>query len=136
IYGNHAGGVIRMFSRDGKGAPSVSGSVLGGSWGTSKVDVGSEGQVGNTGYVLDLSRFDTNGYREHSAATRDQGFAKITAVPDEDSKLTLLAGGLKQDDTQDPLGINWNTSKNSPRSADPVALTFNTRKSIDHVQGG
>jgi iron complex outermembrane recepter protein len=136
IYGNHAGGVIQMFSRDGKGAPSVTGGVLGGSWGTSKVDVGSEGQVGTTGYLLDLSRFDTNGYREHSAATRDQGFAKITAVPDEDSKLALIAGGIKQDDTQDPLGINWTTFKNSPRSADPVAVAFNTRKSIDHVQGG
>src|SRR5574338_1483830 len=136
IYGNHAGGVIQMFSRNGEGPPTVGGGALGGSWGTSKVDIGSAGKVGNTGYVLDASRFDTNGYREHSAATRDQGFAKITAQPDEDSKLALIAGGLKQDDTQDPLGINWQTFKNSPSSADPAAIRFNTRKSIHHVQGG
>jgi iron complex outermembrane recepter protein len=136
VYGNHAGGVIQIFSRDGQGAPSLTGGVLGGAWDTSKVDVGAEGQVGNTGYLLDASRFDTNGYREHSGATRDQAFAKLSLHPDDDSKLALIASGLKQDDTQDPLGIDWNTYRQSPRSADPVALAFNTRKSIDHLQGG
>lgn len=136
IYGNHAGGVIQLFSRDGQGAPSLTGSVMGGSWGTSKVDIGAEGQVGSTGYLLDLSRFDTDGYREHSAATRDQAFAKLSLHPDDDSKLSLIANALKQDDTQDPLGINWGTYRRSPRSADPVAIAFDTRKSIDHLQGG
>lgn len=136
IYGNHAGGVIQIFSRDGQGAPALTGGVLGGAWDTSKIDLGAEGQVGNTGYVLDASRFDTNGYREHSAATRDQAFAKLTTRPDDDSKLSLIASALKQDDTQDPLGITWDTYRRSPRSADPVAILFNTRKDIDHVQGG
>jgi len=31
IYGNHAGGVIQLFTREGQGAPSVEASVLGGS---------------------------------------------------------------------------------------------------------
>src|SRR5574338_28194 len=48
IYGNHAGGVIQMFSRNGEGPPTVGGGALGGSWGTSKVDIGSAGKVGNT----------------------------------------------------------------------------------------
>ena len=39
IYGNHSGGVVQLFSRDGQGAPSVEGRVQAGSYGTWKTDV-------------------------------------------------------------------------------------------------
>lgn len=136
IYGNHAGGVIQLFSRDPKGAPSVRGGVIAGSWGTTKVDIGAEGEKNGIGYVLDASRFDTDGYRDHSAATRDQAFGKLIFRPDQDSKLTLVANALRQDDTDDPLGLQWDTFRDDPRAVESVAETFNTRKSIDHQQAG
>ncbi|MBD5803596.1 Fe(3+) dicitrate transport protein FecA precursor [Azoarcus sp. Aa7] len=136
VYGNHAGGVIQLFSRDPKGAPTLRGGVLGGSWGTTKVDVGAEGDKNGVGYVVDASRFDTDGYRDHSAATRDQLFGKLLFRPDEDSRLMLVANALRQDDTDDPLGLTWGTFKDDPRDVESVAETFNTRKSIDHRQGG
>nr|NMF96201.1 TonB-dependent receptor [Aromatoleum toluolicum] len=136
VYGNHAGGVIQLFSRDPKGAPTLRGGVLGGSWGTTKVDIGAEGEKNGVGYVVDASRFDTDGYRDHSAATRDQLFGKLLFRPDQDSKLTLVANALRQDDTDDPLGLTWETFKDDPRDVESVAETFNTRKSIDHRQGG
>lgn len=136
IYGNHAGGVIQIFTRDGQGAPSVEASVLGGSDGSWKADLSAQGKPGAVGYVLDASRFHTDGAREHSAATRDQAFAKITTQPDADSRLMLVANGLRQHDTQDPLGVDFDTFRRDPRAAAPVATTFNTRKSIDHQQLG
>lgn len=136
IYGNHSGGVVQLFSRDGQGAPSVEGRVQAGSYGTWKTDVTAQGKPGNWGYLLDASRFSTDGYREHSAATRDQSFAKLTTAPDADSRLTLTANGLWQHDTQDPLGLTWSAAQSDPRSVASVANSFNTRKSIDHVQGG
>ncbi|MDP3844185.1 MAG: TonB-dependent receptor [Oxalobacteraceae bacterium] len=136
IYGNHAGGVIQLFTRDGQGAPSVEASVLGGSDGSWKTDLSAQGKPGAVGYVLDASRFHTDGFRDHSAATRDQAFAKITTAPDADSRLTLVANGLRQHDTQDPLGVTFDTFRRDPRAVDPVAINFNTRKSIDHQQIG
>ncbi|NMG45111.1 TonB-dependent receptor [Aromatoleum toluvorans] len=136
VYGNHAGGVIQLFSRDPQGAPSVYGGLLGGSWGTTKVDIGAEGEKNGVGYLVDASRFDTDGYRDHSAATRDQLFGKLVFRPDQDSKLTLVANALRQDDTQDPLGLTWETFKRDPRAVESVAETFDTRKSIDHRQAG
>lgn len=136
IYGASSGGVIQLFSRDGKGRPSISGGVIGGSWDTTKIDLGAEGEVGGVGYLLDLSRFDTNGYRDHSATTRDTSFAKLTLHPDEDSTLRIIASSLKQTDTQDPLGLSWDQYKDDPRGVDSAALDYNTRKSIDHKQGG
>ncbi len=136
LYGNHSGGVIQMFTRDGQGRPTLRGDFTAGSYGTWKADLGLEGESNGVGYVLDSSRFSTDGYRDHSAATRDQSMAKLTWKPDEDSKLTVLANGLWQHNTQDPLGLTWSSFKSTPRGVDPAALTYNTRKSIDHQQGG
>lgn len=147
IYGNHAGGVIQLFTRDGQGAPSLETTLSGGSYGSWKADVSAQGKVGNLGYVIDASRFSTDGFRDHSAATRDQAMVKLTADLDVDSRLTLIANQLRQHDTQDALGVKWATFQRDPRSNEidtsdtqnpkrTFADRYNTRKSIDHVQGG
>ena len=147
IYGNHSGGVIQLFSRDGQNPPSVELNVTGGSYGTSKVDLTAQGQAGGIGYVLDGSRFRTDGFRDHSAATREQAFGKITVKPNADSKLTIVANSLHQGNTQDPLGATWATFARDPRAGEidttdtqnpkrTLAERYNTRKSIDHQQIG
>jgi len=147
LYGNHSGGVVQLFTREGQGRPTLETTVSGGSDGTRKVDLNAQGEAGKIGYVIDASRFDTDGYRSHSAARRDQGFAKLTTRPTATSRLTITASSLTQDDTQDPLGVTWNTFQRDPRAGelDPtdtqvpnrsLAERYNTRKSIDHQQGG
>jgi iron complex outermembrane receptor protein len=147
VYGNHAGGVIQLFTREGRGRPVLESTVSGGSDGMWKVDVNAQGETDGLGYVLDASRFGTEGYRAHSAARRDQGFAKLSAKPTASSKLTVTASGLSQDDTQDPLGVTWATFERDPRAGEIVATDtqtpkrtlaerYNTRKSIAHQQAG
>ncbi len=136
VYGNHAGGVVQLFSRNGEGPPTLSTRLLGGSWGTTKFGLGLEGESGGVGYVLDASRFRSDGYRDHSKVRRDQAFAKITTRPDDDSTLTFVASSLNQPDTLDPQGLRWETFKRDPRAVEQPALDFNTRKRIDHLQGG
>jgi iron complex outermembrane receptor protein len=135
IYGNHAGGVIQMFTPDGKGAPTVEGNFAAGSYGTWKADLSAQGEVGGVGYVIDASRFATDGYRDHSSAERDQTMAKLTFRPSQDGKLTLIANTFRQD-AEDPQGLNWASYKANPSSVAQPVLNFNTRKSIDHQQGG
>ena len=147
VYGNHAGGVVQLFTRDGEGAPSVETSLSAGSDGARKLDVNAQGKSGGVGYVLDASRFDTDGYRDHSAARRDQAYAKLTLAPGSGGKLTITASGLRQHDTQDPLGATWATWRRDPRAGETDATDtatpkrtfaerYNTRKSIDHQQIG
>lgn len=135
VYGNQAGGVIQMFTPDGKGAPSVEGNFSAGSYGTWKADLSTQGEVGGVGYVIDASRFATEGYRDHSSAERDQTMAKLTFRPSQDGKLTLIASTFRQD-AQDPQGLAWAAYQTNPRSVAQPVLDFNTRKSIDHQQGG
>ncbi|MES2900775.1 MAG: TonB-dependent receptor [Pseudomonadota bacterium] len=147
IYGNHSGGTIQLFTRDGKGRPTVEATLAAGSYGSRKADLNAQGSSSGIGYVLDASRFETDGYRDHSAASRDQAFAKLTLAPSAASRLTLTASALRQDDTQDPLGVTWATFQRDPRAGEidatdtatprrTLAERYNTRKSIDHQQGG
>lgn len=136
LYGNHGGGVIQLFTGEGHAPASVGAQLLAGSDGTWKSDFNAQGQAGGVGYLLDTSRFTTDGYRAHSAATRDQALAKLSIAPNPDARLTLIGGGLWQHDTRDPLGVRLATWRTDPRASEAVATQFNTRKSIDHVQGG
>jgi iron complex outermembrane receptor protein len=135
IYGNHAGGVIQMFSPDGQGRPSVEGRYSAGSYDSWKADVSAQGEAGGMGYLVDASRFSTDGYREHSKAVRDQAMAKLTFRPSQDGKLTLLANTFKQK-ADDPQGLTWDKFRSDPSGVEAPALAFNVRKTIEHTQGG
>ncbi|MBS1143012.1 MAG: TonB-dependent receptor [Proteobacteria bacterium] len=135
VYGNHAGGVIQMFTPDGKGSPTLEGSFVGGSNNTWKEDVSLQGEIGGLGYVIDASHFTTDGYRQHSKAERDQTMVKLTYRPSVDGKLTFIANSFKQT-AEDPQGQTWAGYQANPRSVAAAPLTYNTRKSIDHMQGG
>ncbi len=136
LYGSNAGGVIQMFSKDGSGPATIGASTLLGSDGFLKNRLYSQGGNDQAGFVLDASRMDTDGYRDHSAARRDQTFAKVHIRPDEDSRLALIFNTLEQNGTQDPLGQTWSGYKQDPRSVIPQAEQYNTRKSIHHQQVG
>lgn len=136
IYGNHSGGVIQIFTEDGPARPAADTSVTFGSHGASRVGIRAGGQTGKLNYAVDLSRFETDGYRDHSAARREHFNGKWKYAPDGDSTFTLIINALDQPDTQDPLGLNAAQVRSNRRQADAAAIQFNTRKDIRHQQGG
>ncbi|KXU39295.1 TonB-dependent receptor [Ventosimonas gracilis] len=135
LYGSNTGGVIQLFSRDGEGAPKLSAGSYWGSGGLNKQLISTEGGNAKAGFVLKTSRVDTNGYRKHSSALREQNFAKLTLHPDDKSRIALIYSDLNQQ-SKDPQGLTWNAYQTRPRSAPAVAFQYNTRKSIDHQQLG
>lgn len=147
LYGNHSGGVVQLFTREPTDRPTVEASFTGGSYGQRKLDTNASGRSGGIGYLIDASRFETDGYRDHSAATRDQAYAKLVVEPTSTSRLVITASGLRQDDTQDPLGVTWDTFRRNPRAGEidttdtqspqrTLADRYDTRKSINHKQFG
>lgn len=135
IYGNAAGGVIQLFTPDGKGRPSVEGRFSAGSDSSWKTDLSSQGEVGGVSYVVDTSRFVSDGYRDHSAVRRDQSLVKLGVSPSPDGRLTFVASSFNQV-ADDPLGLDWASARSKPTSVVPAALTFDTRKRISQQQGG
>ncbi|HYY60757.1 MAG TPA: TonB-dependent receptor, partial [Burkholderiales bacterium] len=89
------------------------------------------GQWDGVNAIGDLSRFQTDGYRQHSAVRRDHFNGKLKY-----GDLTVVANSMRQPDTQDPLGLTRAEFERDPRQATPVALQFNTKKSISQDQVG
>lgn len=134
IYGNQPGGSIQFFTQEGRGAPNLEVIASTGSYATWKTDVAGHGQNYGIGYLLDVSHFDTKGFRDHSTVHRDQQLAKFTSQPCTDCKLRLIASGFQQQ-AEDPLGQTWDEVHTSPRSAAFSAFQFNTGKSVYQRQG-
>jgi iron complex outermembrane recepter protein len=136
LYGNAAGGVIQIFTADGPPEPTISGGLYAGSYDTYKLGVQLGGTYGGLNYIGDLSRFDTNGYRDHSAARRDHLNAKLKYDAGSRGVFTLVVNALDQPETQDPLGLTAAQVAQDPRQAGTNAIAFNTRKSISQAQLG
>ncbi len=136
LYGNASGGVIAMFTEDGGDRPQADLVGSAGSYGLWTVGLKLSGSAAAGRYVAAASRFETDGYREHSAAVRDLVNAKAKFELAGGTRITLIGSQQTQPDTQDPLGLTRAQWQADPRQVDPVALAFNTRKTIHQLQGG
>jgi len=136
LYGNASGGLIQTFTQDGPERPTLRPSVSFGSYGSRRAALNFGGTAGAFNYVIDMSRFETDGYRDHSAAVRDQVNGKFRVTFPGGGKLTAIVNALDQPETQDPLGLTRAQFLANPRQVAAPAITFDTRKSIRHRQGG
>ncbi len=136
LYGNASGGVISLYTEAPSGPPRVDMSVGSGSDGLQRVAASASGTAGAIGYTLGASRFTTNGYRQHSAAERRLGNARLAFKLGAATQLTLVANSVELPEAQDPLGLTRAQWQADPRGVDPSALSFNTRKTMQQQQGG
>ncbi|AWP73682.1 TonB-dependent receptor [Bordetella bronchiseptica] len=136
LYGNSSGGVVQVFTEQGSDPPEATGSAAAGSFGTWRYGAKLRGASAADGldYVLDFNRFTTEGYRDHSAARKNLGNARLGLRMDDGSRLTLSANHVDLT-AQDPLGLTREQFEDDPRSA-PVAERFDTRKTVRQTQGG
>lgn len=135
LYGNSSGGVIQVFTADGPSRPAIDAAAFFGSAGLRKGNLQLGGEGGGLNYIANFSRFETDGYRDHSEAAREQWNTKLRLALGP-GRLTLLANGLRQPGTQDPLGLTRAQFEDNPRQADASAIAFDTRKSIRQSQAG
>jgi len=136
LYGNAAGGVVQIFTADGPVDPTFSTSAVAGSFGSWKLGAQYGGQHGPLNVLVDVSRFETDGYRDHSSARRDQANAKLKYDLGSAGRVTLVFNALDQPEAQDPLGLTAAQVAANPRQAVANAYVFNTRKSTAQVQAG
>jgi iron complex outermembrane recepter protein len=136
LYGNSSGGVLQVFTEDGAGTPKWTFGAGAGGNGQLRYDGKLTGAQGKLGYVASVSHFETDGSRQHSAARRDIENVKLGIRLDDGSKLTVVANAVQLPYAQDALGLSRAELQADPRSADPSALQFNTRKSLAQTQGG
>ncbi len=136
LYGNSSGGVVQILTKDGAKDPTVTGGITFGSFNTQRESLTFEGQDGDLNYIVNGSHLSTDGYRDHSEATRDMLHTKLSYKANDSTKITLVATSLNQQDSQDPLALTPEQYKADPQQAGTKAIATDARANKKQTQAG
>jgi iron complex outermembrane receptor protein len=136
LYGNSSGGVIQVFTADGKAPGELRSGIAYGSFDTFRAGLNASGATGALGYNLDFTHFTVDGYRDHSSARNESFNGKLNYSFNDDNRLTVIANIVSRPDADDPLGLTPAQFAADPNQTTAVATQFNTRKSLQQQQGG
>ncbi len=136
LYGNASGGIIQAYSAPAPLHPTLDSRSAVGSDGLWRSRLKYGGQHGDLGINANISRLETDGYRDHSQARRDIANLRLDWDIDDASTLTLLLNSLDQPETQDPLGLSAAALDEDRKQAVARAEQYNTRKTVRHNQAG
>lgn len=135
LYGNASGGVIQTFTRPAPAQGEAELALFAGPDASRRGALRVARDWDGVGVHLGASRFETGGYRDHSAARRDGLNARL-AGDVIGGRLALVLNALDQPLAQDPLGLTRAQLESNARQADPVAMLFDTRKRVRQAQAG
>ncbi|WP_310564549.1 TonB-dependent receptor [Hydrogenophaga sp.] len=136
LYGNSAGGVVQVFTADGPERPELRMSVDAGPDGLSRYGLQAAGQSGAVNYVVDVSDFQTDGWRENSAAERQHLNAKLRWDASEQTRVTVVANVFDQPVSGDPVGLTRGQMEDDPRQAVANATLYHAGKDVAQRQLG
>jgi iron complex outermembrane recepter protein len=137
LYGNSSGGVIQLFTEDAPKTPQVGATVMFGSYDTKRQIAEAAGQLDGVEYLLNVSNFESDGYRDNSESNKQAATAKFKFNISDDTKITTLINWFDQE-AQDPIGLNRARAfnNNTRDSVVPAAIFANTSVKRDHTQVG
>ena len=138
LYGNSSGGAILTSTKEGSGQDSIELGYSAGSHNKNRADVilqGGADKAGEPSYVVSSSYFDTDGYREHSAAKKVLSNAKLTWDLDDGSKLNWILNHVDIH-ADDPQGLTREQWKANPKQVNDAKNEFDVRKEINQTQTG
>jgi iron complex outermembrane receptor protein len=136
LYGNSSGGVISIFTEDAKPGYCLDGTAQYGTFNTQRYALLTTGDDGTINYVVDLAHFQTDGYRFHSDAERNNFNTKLRLTLSDAATLTFVANAIETPYVQDPLGLTQAQLAANPSQAGTGAVQYNTRKVLHQEQVG
>ncbi|SJX23161.1 Ferrichrome-iron receptor precursor [Acinetobacter johnsonii] len=138
LYGNSSGGTILAESKEGQGKDSIQVGLNAGSHHKQQANIQLQGgseQANQPAYVISSSYFDTDGFRDHSAAQKVLNNAKLTWNLDDGSKINWVMNRVDID-ADDPQGLSREQWKANPKQVNDHTNTYNVRKEIEQTQTG
>jgi len=137
LYGNSSGGVIQVFSGEGRSPGETSLGLAASDAGDWRASAGLRTRWRGAGVVAGLSHLRVDGFRPHSAAERTSFNGRLH-WPSEGvgEGASLVFNHLDAPDAQDPLGLDRAQFTADPGQTTPQALAFDTRKSVRQSQLG
>jgi iron complex outermembrane receptor protein len=135
LYGNSSGGVIQLFTEDAPKTPEIGSKIMFGSYDTRRQTMDAAGSVGNVEYLMNVSNFETDGYRDHSSGDKQAATAKLKIKVNEDTTLTSLINWFDQK-ADDPSGLPRSIAFSDPTAVVDAVNNANTRVTRSHKQIG
>ena len=139
LYGASAGGVLSLYTEDGRWPGEWRAGFGAGSDGLWRLSTQVLGRTAppeqpGWGYALSLGGFTTDGARAQSGATQGTANLKLTRQ-DAAQRLTLLLNSHTSR-ADDPLGLSRAEFDADPGQTTANALRFDTRKRVQQTQLG
>lgn len=138
LYGNSSGGTVLTSTKQGEGRDSIQLGYAGGSHHKGRADIvlqGGADKAGEPSYVVSSSYFDTDGYRDHSAARKVLSNAKLTWDLDDGSKVNWIVNHVDMN-ADDPQGLTREQWKANPKQVNDAKNIYDVRKEINQTQTG
>ena len=136
LYGNSAGGVINLTTTFDTSRPlTITPDIQFGSNGYNRQQVRVEGGNAGTQFMASVSRFETDGFRDHSAAEITQA---NVVVHRELSARTEIRGVFNLYDApfaESPSFVNEDDARNNPTKARPQAAHFSETNPVGRNWG-
>jgi iron complex outermembrane receptor protein len=136
LYGNSSGGVIAVFTADAQPGYSVGSTAEYGTFNTQRYALTTTGADGLLNYVVDAAHFQTDGFRFHSEAERNNFNTKVRLAVRDTSTLTLIGNAVQTPFVQDPLGLTRAQLAVNREQSGVGAISYNTRKDLAQEQAG
>ncbi|MFD2190432.1 TonB-dependent receptor family protein [Pistricoccus aurantiacus] len=132
LYGNAAGGVIAVTTKDGKGDSAGSRiRVEGGSDGYGQLAASHGGQSGSWSHHVSVSGLNFDGYRDHSSVEKYQLNAKLRRELDQDRALTAIVNLLENPRSEDPGALTAEQVEADRSQAGRFTEQYDTGQEVD-----
>ena len=138
LYGNSSGGTILTTTKEGEGRDSIELGYNAGSHNKSRAHIVLQGggdQASEPSYVISSSYFNSDGYREHSAAQKKLSNAKLTWNLEDGSKINWIMNHVDIN-ADDPQGLTREQWKANPKQVNDAKNEYDVRKEINQTQTG
>ncbi|WP_165492965.1 TonB-dependent receptor [Acinetobacter sp. ANC 4910] len=138
LYGNSSGGTILTETKEGQGKDSIQVGLNAGSHHKQQANIQLQGgsqQANQPAYVISSSYFDTDGFRDHSAARKVLNNAKLTWNLEDGSKINWVMNRVDIN-ADDPQGLNREQWKANPKQVNDAKNIYDVRKEIEQTQTG
>lgn len=137
LYGNSAGGVVSFRTEPPASGPFlIEPDVQFGSYGYQRQQVKASGTQGDIGYLLDLTRMKTDGFRDHSSAELRRANAVVIAELTPATELRSVFNVADVPFAESPSTSTLTEARDNPRSVRELAILQGFGESSTQGQGG
>ena len=125
LYGNSAGGVINLTTTFDTSRPlTVTPDIQFGSYGYNRQQVRVDGGNAGTQFMASVSRFETDGFRDHSAAEITQTNVVVRRVLSQNTEIRGVFNLYDAPFAESPSFVNEFDARNNPTKARPQSAHF------------